>query len=152
MCEHCGQAISLARLQALPATRLCVDCARRQEEPSAIAVEEEVPRSGRIHADMSLTTERELESAIRDQVREDGRVDMEELRLVCRHGVVYLEGALPSEEQHRILLQLVQDFVGLEDGVRDMQSQGERLRFLDCHTIDLDTALGALASAFGRHW
>jgi len=152
MCEHCGQAMSLARLQALPATRLCVDCARRQEEPSAIAVEQEALRSGRIHADMSLTTERELESAIRDQVREDGRVDIEEGRLVCRHGVVYLEGALPSEEQHRILLQLVQDFVGLEDGVRDMQSQGEHLRFLDCHTIDLDTALGALASAFGRHW
>lgn len=114
-CNACGQLISSARIQVLPATRLCVDCARRQEEPSASAVEEEAPRTGRIYADMSLTTERELESAIRDQVREDGRVDMEELRLVCRHGVVYLDGLLPSEEQHSILLQLVRDFVGLEE-------------------------------------
>jgi hypothetical protein len=92
-----------------------VDCARRQEEPSATAVEQEAPRTGRIHADMSLTTDRELEGAIRDQVREDGRVDMDELRIVCRHGVVYLDGSLPSEEEHSMLLQLVQDFVGLEE-------------------------------------
>jgi RNA polymerase-binding protein DksA len=114
-CEDCGQAIASGRLWALPATRLCAGCARRQEEPSAVAVEEEIPRTGRIHADMSLTTDRELESAIRDQVREDGRVDMEELRIVCRHGVVYLEGSLPSEEERSILLQLVRDFVGLEE-------------------------------------
>jgi DnaK suppressor protein len=113
-CDDCGQVIALARLQALPATRLCAGCARREEELSATAIEEEAPRSGRIHADVSLTTERELESAIRDHVREDGRVDLEELRIVCRHGVVYLDGALPSEEEHSILRQLVQDVVGLE--------------------------------------
>jgi hypothetical protein len=98
-----------------------MNCARRQEEPSAIAVEAEAPRTGRIHADMSLTTARELEDAIRDQVRHDGRVDLEELRLVCRHGVVYLDGSLPSEEQHSILLQLVRDFVGLEEIVDRLQ-------------------------------
>jgi DnaK suppressor protein len=114
-CEDCGQAIAIARLRALPATRVCAECARRQEELSAIGVEEEMPRTGRIHADMSLTTDRELENTIRDQVREDGRVDMEELRIVCRHGVVYLDGSLPSEEERSILLQLVQDFVGLEE-------------------------------------
>jgi DnaK suppressor protein len=114
-CEDCAQAISVGRLRALPATRVCADCIRRHEELSAVAVEEEVPRTGRIYADMSLTTDRELESAIRDQVREDGRVDMEELRIVCRHGVVYLDGSLPSEEEHSILLQLVRDFVGLEE-------------------------------------
>lgn len=114
LCDDCGQAMAVARLGALPATRLCAECARRQEEVSAI-VEEEVPRTGRIHADMSLTTDRELERAIRDRVREDGRVDMEELRLVCRHGVVYLDGSLPSEDEHSMVLQLVRDVVGLEE-------------------------------------
>jgi DnaK suppressor protein len=113
-CADCGQAIAVARLRALPATPMCANCARHQEKLSAIGVDEEVPRTGRIHADMSLTTERELESAVREQVREDGRVDMEELRIVCRHGVVYLDGSLPSEEEHSILLRLVRDFVGLE--------------------------------------
>jgi DnaK suppressor protein len=114
-CEDCGHAIASARIHALPATRVCVECAQRHEEPSASAVEEEAPRTGRIHADMSLTTDRELESAIRDQVRQDGRVDMEELRLVCRHGVVYLDGSLPSEDERSIVLQLVRDVVGLEE-------------------------------------
>lgn len=120
-CEDCGQAIAIGRLRALPATRVCAECARRHEEPSALAVEEEVPRTGRIHADMSLTTDRELESAIRDQVREDGRVDMEELCIVSRHGVVYLDGSLPSEEERSILLQLVRDVVGLEEIVDRLQ-------------------------------
>jgi hypothetical protein len=70
---------------------------------------------------MSLTTDRELESVIRNQVREDGRVDMEELRIVCRHGVIYLDGSLPSEEEHSIVLQLVRDFVGLEEIVDRLQ-------------------------------
>jgi hypothetical protein len=51
-------------------------------------------------------------------------VDMEELRIVCRHGVVYLDGSLPSEEEHSILLQLVTDVVRLEtivDRLRDRE-------------------------------
>lgn len=31
LCETCGHAIALARLRAMPATRHCVDCQRRQE-------------------------------------------------------------------------------------------------------------------------
>ncbi len=42
-CEDCGQAITIGRLGALPATRLCANCARRHEEPSAVAVEEQPP-------------------------------------------------------------------------------------------------------------
>lgn len=30
-CEHCGESISLARLQARPESRLCVDCQQHQE-------------------------------------------------------------------------------------------------------------------------
>lgn len=33
-CENCGQAIAIGRLWALPATRVCADCASRQEELS----------------------------------------------------------------------------------------------------------------------
>jgi DnaK suppressor protein len=128
-CADCGQAIAVARLRALPATPVCANCVNHRDELAAKGVDEEVPRTGRIHADMSLTTDRELESAIREQVREDGRVDMEELRIVCRHGVVYLDGSLPSEEEHSIVLQLVRDVAGLEeivDRVGVMQLLWER--------------------------
>jgi RNA polymerase-binding transcription factor DksA len=31
ICESCGQPIDIERLEALPQSRLCIDCARRQE-------------------------------------------------------------------------------------------------------------------------
>jgi len=31
-CTHCGQQVAEARLQALPHTALCIDCAKSQEE------------------------------------------------------------------------------------------------------------------------
>lgn len=125
ICEECGQPIPLARLQALPATRYCMECAYRREQPGPLEGEEEVvvPRSGRLHVDVSLITDRELEALIRDQVREDGRVDMEELRLVCRHGVVILDGVIPSIEQHSILRQLLTDVVGIEEIVDRLRVQ-----------------------------
>jgi DnaK suppressor protein len=62
-CDDCGQAIAIARLRALPATRVCAECASRQEAMSALASEEAMPRTGRIHADMRLTTDRELQKS-----------------------------------------------------------------------------------------
>jgi len=125
MCENCQGKITDARLQALPATRLCVDCARVQEQrPVSLpvsAVSEETPSSGKVPPDLTSLSERELEDYLREQVREDGRVDMEELRLVCRHGVVHLEGALPSEAEHSILLALLTDVIGLQEVVDHLQ-------------------------------
>jgi hypothetical protein len=46
---------------------------------------------------------------------------MEELRLVCRHGVVHLEGTLPSETEHSILLQTLTDVIGLEEIIDHLQ-------------------------------
>jgi DnaK suppressor protein len=121
ICEDCRRPIPVARLRVLPATRRCLDCARRAEEPSPL--EEVVPRAGRLHADVSLVTDAELEQLIRDLVRDDGRVDMEELRLVCRHGVVVLDGVLPSVEQHSILRQLLTDVAGIEEVVDRLRVQ-----------------------------
>jgi hypothetical protein len=61
--------------------------------------------------------DRELEEALREMVRDDHRIDAEELRLVCRHGVVHLDGAVPSEAERRMLLQLVTDVAGCGDVV-----------------------------------
>jgi BON domain len=71
--------------------------------------------------DYSLLTGRELEEAIRDRVREDGRVDMDELRIVCRHGVVYLDGSIPSPGEHQTLLHTITDVMGLSEIVDRLQ-------------------------------
>ncbi len=121
-CEECGGPIAGKRLRAVPATRFCVDCAREQETAQPVVPpEEEVRHPGRVPPDLSLFSDRELEEYVREQVRADGRVDMDELRLVCRHGVAYLEGTLPSEGEHSILLQLLTDVAGLEEIVDHLQ-------------------------------
>ena len=66
-------------------------------------------------------TDREVETALREEVRQDARVDMEELRIVCRHGVAYLDGAVPSEAEHQILRKLLTDVFGLQEVVDRLQ-------------------------------
>jgi RNA polymerase-binding protein DksA len=122
VCAGCGRRITVARLRALPATRFCLVCARAQELPPPPPAPEEVVRHpGTIPPDLRLLSDRELEAVIREQVKEDGRIDTEELRITCRHGVVYLAGTLPSEAEHSILRQLVTDTLGLEEVVDHVQ-------------------------------
>jgi RNA polymerase-binding protein DksA len=123
-CEGCGNAIAEDRLRAVPATRFCLDCASEQESVRpVVAPEEEAHPLGRVPPALSVLSERELEEYVREQVREDGRIDMDELRLVCRHGIVHLAGALPSKAEHSILRQLLMDVLGLEEIVDHLQVQ-----------------------------
>jgi DnaK suppressor protein len=120
-CEDCEREIPVARLHAVPATRFCVYCARANEQKPSIARKEEAPRTVEVSGDVGLLTDREMETGIKEHVREDGRIDTQELRLACRRGVVYLGGALPSEAEHRILLQIVTDVMGLKEVVDHLQ-------------------------------
>jgi RNA polymerase-binding protein DksA len=118
ICVDCGKRIPYRRLKALPTTPYCVDCAARHErtlEVEAEAEEGEAPARGSVPPDLGLLSDRELEETLRELVREDGRVDMDELRIVTRHGVVYLSGALPSEAQRDILIKLITDVAGVQD-------------------------------------
>ncbi len=120
-CEGCGGRIPPRRLSALPATPYCRDCAERVERGETLELEVEPPMSGPLPPDYSLLTGRELESVIRDQLFEDARVDLEELRVVCRRGVVYLDGSLPSEAEHQIVLHTITDLMGLAEVVDRVQ-------------------------------
>jgi DnaK suppressor protein len=117
-CLDCGRAIPVARLRAVPTATCCVACAQRREAaiPAAPAATE--PRHpGGWPPDLELLLDREVEEALRELVRGDRRVDMDELRIICRHGVVHLEGAIPSEAEHQILRKLLTDVGGCEDVV-----------------------------------
>lgn len=115
-CASCGGAIPVARLEALPAAPSCLNCAV-PVEPGGI--EAEAPAPARLEPtvppDYNLLSGRELEEAIREHLREDARVDMEELRIVCRHGVVHLSGSVPSEGEHQIVSQTITDVMGLKE-------------------------------------
>jgi len=115
-CQACGGAIPLRRLRLLPATRYCAACAKKSEEPVPRGLAERTRRAG-LPGDLRLLTDGEVGAEIHRMVKEDGRVDMEELRIRCRRGVVYLYGSVPSEKEHRILLEVLTDIVGLTEVV-----------------------------------
>jgi len=115
-CERCRKAIPIARLRALPATRFCKSCAGRSERrPVAASGAPETVTAALVPPDLSLLNDREMAEAILEHLKEDGRIDMEELRVLTRKGVVYLTGALPSEAEHQILLQTLTDVLGFKE-------------------------------------
>ncbi len=124
ICEGCGNTITMARLHAQPATRYCMDCeARNEKQVLPLAEEASTSAPPPLPEDLSLLDDTELAEAIREHLKEDGRVDTEELRIACRNGVVHLSGVLPSEAEHQILLQIVTDVLGLKEVVDRIQQE-----------------------------
>jgi DnaK suppressor protein len=141
ICERCGEPIPVARLRALPTARTHVQCVDEEEQGPPVATEEEAPlsvgeaealiaadlegeppeeieveeRTERMPPDIGALSDEEVEEYIRERLTEDGRVDLDELEITCRGGAISLHGALPSEEQHQILLQYVTDFAGMQE-------------------------------------
>jgi DnaK suppressor protein len=141
ICERCGKPIPPTRLRAMPTARFHVQCASEEEEGPRLMTEgeehlsaggaetlvaagreEEPPedleveaRTEQVPPDISAFTDEEIEEYIRQLLTEDGRVDLDELQVTCRSGVMYLDGALPTEEQHQILLRYVTDVAGIQE-------------------------------------
>lgn len=126
VCEGCGGPIPLDRLRVLPMTRLCIECARAEEAEArqfALPGGEQPPlrHPGRLPADLAGLSDVEIAQSLRERIREEGRIDCEELRVVCRHGVVHLEGTVPSEAEHGVLLGLLKDVAGLQEVVDHLE-------------------------------
>jgi DnaK suppressor protein len=130
LCERCGEPIPMARLQALPTARVHVQCAGDELGPSLDPVEEAPvgarrgsARGGaenrleRLSADLHEFSDEEVEGYLREHLQDDGRVDTHELQIAYHAGVITLDGALPSEEQHQMVLQYVTDFARVQEVV-----------------------------------
>jgi DnaK suppressor protein len=122
-CDACHKPISLARLRILPAARFCRACSARNVTLPAGGVTPETTPKASVPADLSLLSDRELIEAIQEHLKEDGRIDMEELHVACRKGVVYLSGTLPSEAEHQILLQTLTDVMGFTEIVDHLETE-----------------------------
>ena len=121
-CERCHRPIASARLHSLPAARYCRRCAAMNEsQPSMAGAVAEAPIEGAIPADLTLLSDQELTAAIKEHLQEDGRIDLEELHVAGRKGVVYLSGFLPSAAEHQILLNTLTDVMGLQEIVDHLE-------------------------------
>jgi RNA polymerase-binding transcription factor DksA len=123
ICESCQKPISLKRLEALPSTRLCHKCARRYDEKQKrLPRAREVISCAEVPSEYRNLSDEELRMVILEHLRNDGRVDIEELKISCRKGVVCLEGVIPSESERQILLQILTDVMGLRSIIDRLQT------------------------------
>ena len=111
-CEACGRPIRVKRLQAVPWARHCVECAGMREKFDSGKIETPAVATGG-----GELTDDELRESILDELQTDGRVETEELVISCEDGVVYLEGLLPSEAKHQVLLEIIHDVLDIEEVV-----------------------------------
>lgn len=120
ICENCGNEISFKRLEALPWTRLCIECAsERERKRGRIEPEDDTAEAG-VEAGEESTLPDEYEglsedqilAAIHEQIASDGRLDLEEVDISIRNGVLYLEGTIAGEPKHQILMRQLTDVLG----------------------------------------
>ena len=71
--------------------------------------------------DKEALTDDEIQEIINDALQEDGRVEMEELDIICEDGVVYLNGVLPSDLKHEILLEIINDTLDFNETVDNIK-------------------------------
>jgi DnaK suppressor protein len=114
-CDNCGRPIEEERLRADPTARFCAECAIRSENPVAPDETDEAPNSAPLPPDLDILDEDELRDRLFELIREDGQVDTEELQINTRNGVVFLEGAVPSEIEHEMLLNILTDVAGVRE-------------------------------------
>jgi glutaredoxin-related protein len=105
----------MKRLRAIPWARHCVQCASIRETLSPGGVDYQVVETGG-----AALTDEEMLDAILDELQSDGRIETEELDMSCEDGVVYLEGVLPSETKHQILLEILNDVLDFNEVVDDI--------------------------------
>jgi len=123
VCESCQKLISLKRLEALPATRLCRKCARRhEEEQKSLPPAREVIVCEELPSEYKGLSSKELRLLIFEHLRNDGRVDIEELKILSKKKIIYLEGIVPSEKEHQILLRILRDVMGFTSIVDHLQT------------------------------
>jgi DnaK suppressor protein len=121
ICEECGEEISLERLEAIPWAEVCVQCAEEREKAYLETSAGEIPSDIDPPPDYQGMTDDEVEAAIYDRLRGDGRVELEELNISCQNSKIFLKGVLPSKTKHHILISIVADDMGLKNIVDNLR-------------------------------
>ncbi len=113
VCESCGDDIAPRRLQAIPWARLCVECARDfEKQHRSLPQTSEAVVSGKVPDEYQGLANEQIVHLIYERLQTDERIDTEELRMSLRKGVVFLDGALESEFEHDLVLQILADSMG----------------------------------------
>ncbi len=108
ICEGCGDEIPMERLRAIPWTPFCRSCAERGGNPPP-------PFGGESETAELPVSEPGIEAVLMERLRQDGRVETEELHMRAEDGTLVLEGALPSTRKQEILHSLLEENPDVEE-------------------------------------
>jgi len=123
-CESCQQTISRKRIEALPSTRLCQKCAHYYEEK-----QKKLPRARDLIMKAEMPPEykymktEELREAIFEQLHEAGVDALDHLEISNERGIIYLDGLVPTEKEHRILLDVLTSTMGFTAIIDHLQTE-----------------------------
>ena len=113
VCESCGDDIAPKRLQAIPWTRLCVECSRDYEKQHrSLPQTAEAVVSGKVPDEYEGLPNEQIVHLIYERLQTDERIETEELKISLRKGVIFLDGALENEAERDVILQILAESMG----------------------------------------
>jgi DnaK suppressor protein len=132
-CTSCREQIAVERLLTLPEASLCSDCATEAEgsnwvrrlEAEATRLAEEAPRA--LRSELAGLSDSEIVATVRESFRAEVGTALDEIRVICRHGVVTLVGETANDELRQVALRILEEEIGVEalDRIRVGASAGE---------------------------
>jgi DnaK suppressor protein len=110
-CEQCERPIGRKRLSAIPWARRCIECAQLAESP------ETDTDTGDEDADrMALPlSDHELVDKIWDALDLEESLKTEGLEIASTDGIIELTGFMPDRRQHQIVLEIIEENLGISD-------------------------------------
>ncbi len=115
ICESCGKTISETRLAAIPWTPFCIHCAKKQQGELSTAPEGEKISESSAATGQQSYTDTEIQEMIRGHLIRDDRIDTNELTITSKDAWIYIDGSLPSESEHEMLISIIQDTLGFKN-------------------------------------
>jgi DnaK suppressor protein len=124
ICETCEDEIALRRLEAVPWTRLCLECARDSEKMGGSLPEpEEAMPTASLPEDYAGLTDRQLLRAIYYRMERILGGEKSRIRIDVRKGVIYLEGGIEDDHERELILEMLTEQMGLGDIVHELSNE-----------------------------
>jgi len=121
-CNICNRPIAAKRLRAIPWTTVCKRCAQEMEAPQPGPETEDV-------SDTEMTeSDDDIVQIVWDALDAGEELEINRMEVTCDNGTIHLTGTLPTEREHQMVLEVVQEDLGYEDVIDriDIESLQER--------------------------
>jgi DnaK suppressor protein len=127
LCTACEEPISIGRLHAIPWARECVECAEQREtfDGAAPLTMAEQIKEGELD-------DEEICEAVWNEIQGNIKINSDGLKITCNDGLVQLTGIVPDSSQHQLVLEIIQEDMGIDHVVDQIEiSEGKWVEHID---------------------